>query len=141
MPPQWVRADELLATHRDLLILGGNRSSKTEYAARRVIKTLVEKPRAVAWCFQKDEDNSIEMQQPVVRKYIPEEWRNLKRGTVTSVNYTIANGFSEGRFVLPSESRCVFRNYKQDVEKIEGGEVDIIWCDELVPQSWLETLR
>lgn len=141
IPPHWKRADRLLEEHKDLLILGGNRSGKSEYAARRVVQTLIDKPGAVAWCFQKDDDNSIEMQQPQVRKYLPSEWRDLKRDKVTSVNYTVANGFSEGRFVLPNGSRCMFRNYRQEVDKIEGGEVDIIWADELVPQSWLETLR
>ena len=32
-------------------------------------------------------------------------------------------------------------NYAQDKKVIEGGEVDFIWCDELVPLDWIETLR
>jgi phage terminase large subunit-like protein len=34
-----------------------------------------------------------------------------------------------------------FRNYSQDISTIEGGEIDIAWCDELVPIDFLETLR
>jgi hypothetical protein len=32
-------------------------------------------------------------------------------------------------------------NYGQEKKVIEGGEPDLIWCDELVPQDWIETLR
>ena len=32
-------------------------------------------------------------------------------------------------------------NYAQKRDVIEGGEVDLIWCDELVPLDWIETLR
>jgi adenosyl cobinamide kinase/adenosyl cobinamide phosphate guanylyltransferase len=31
--------------------MGGNRSGKTEWAAKEVIKTLYSKPGAVVWCF------------------------------------------------------------------------------------------
>jgi phage terminase large subunit-like protein len=34
-----------------------------------------------------------------------------------------------------------FLNYAQDIKVVEGGEVDYVWCDELVPQNWLDTLR
>ena len=32
-------------------------------------------------------------------------------------------------------------NYSQEMRVIEGGEVDMIWADELVPLPWIETLR
>jgi phage terminase large subunit-like protein len=39
------------------------------------------------------------------------------------------------------QNQVWFLNYKQDIKVIEGGEVDYVWCDELVPQDWLDTLR
>jgi hypothetical protein len=52
IPPIWRRASELLDKHRELLVMGGNRSGKTEWAAKEVIKTMYSKPGAVVWCFQ-----------------------------------------------------------------------------------------
>ena len=45
--PHWKLADEQLADHSELLILGGNRSGKSEYCAKRVVQTLVKNPGAV----------------------------------------------------------------------------------------------
>jgi hypothetical protein len=140
-PDVWQLADSQWAVASELLILGGNRASKTEYAARAVVEALVAKPDARAWCFQTTNQNSISMQQPVVHKYIPQEWRNIKKGRIQNVSYTQKNGFSDNTFVLPNGSQCWFMNYEQDVSVIEGGELDIVWCDELVPLNWLDTLR
>jgi hypothetical protein len=38
--PAWAEAEQLLATHKDLLVLGGNRSSKSEWAATKVVEVL-----------------------------------------------------------------------------------------------------
>jgi len=57
------------------------------------------------------------------------------------LNYSRKNGFTDGSFILPNGSRCDFLNYTQSENTIEGREADLIWCDELVPQSWVETLR
>ena len=81
------------------------------------------------------------MQQPIVWKYVPLEYRDIPKGRVANVSYTQKNGFSENKFIFPNGSECIFRNYAQDVSVIEGGDVDLIWCDELVPLSWIETLR
>lgn len=137
----WKAVDEVWRESQDVLILGGNRSSKSEYAAHTVMGVLVEKPGARVWCFQSTNDNSVEMQQPYVYKYLPREWKELKRGRVQNVTYSVKGGFTEGTFVLPNASQCWFRSYADDIKTIEGGELDLIWCDELVPASWLETLR
>jgi phage terminase large subunit-like protein len=138
--PMWRRVDEALATGTNIaLIMGGNRSSKSEYAARKVMETLCASPGKRAWCFQTTGPNSIEMQQPYIYKYIPKEWKDAKKGKVTDISYRRKTGFSESTFILPNESQCWFRNYAQDIDTIEGGEVDIIWFDELVPLDWVET--
>lgn len=124
-----------------LLVMGGNRSGKSQYAARKVVDTLAHTAGKRAWCFQTTGPNSIEMQQPYIYNYLPPEWRNVKKGKITDVTYRRKTGFSENTFILPNESQCWFRNYAQDISTIEGGEIDIAWCDELVPLDWLETIR
>lgn len=141
IPPVWKRASELLEKHREILVMGGNRSGKTEWAAKEVIKTMYSKPGAVVWCFQTTAPNSIELQQPRIWKYMPPEWRNARKGQVTNITYSVKGGFTEAKFVAPNQSICIFRNYAQDPSTLEGGEIDFAWADELVPLDVLETLR
>lgn len=138
----WTLADRLLGQSDELLILGGNRSGKSEYCARQAVRALLSREKASVWCLHSTADSSIELQQPVVRRYLPPEWRNAgKRGQTTNVRWTDKGGFPDGVFVLPNGSRCRFLNYSMNVSVIEGGECDLIWCDELVPYEWVETLR
>ncbi len=141
IPPVWKRASELLEKHREILVMGGNRSGKTEWAAKEVIKTLYSKPGSVVWCFQTTAPNSVELQQPRIWKYMPPEWRNARKGAVTNITFSVKGGYTEGKFVTPQGSVCGFRNYAQDPSTLEGGEIDFAWCDELVPLDVLETLR
>jgi phage terminase large subunit-like protein len=140
-PEVWRRADEILDTERELLILGGNRSGKSSFAAKRMMKAMLDKPDGRFWCFQETAANSVEMQQPLLWKYMPPELRNTKKSRVTNISYGQKTGFAENSFVLPNGAQCFFRNYSQDVSTIEGGEVDGIWFDELVPLNFLETAR
>ncbi len=140
-PGHWAEVDEAAEKYRDILVLGGNRSGKSTWAGKFVMRLLAQKPDSRAWCFQTTNDNSISMQQPVLWDFMPAELRKAKRTQVTNISYTQKNGFSENTFVLPNRSQCWFRNYAQDIKTIEGGEVDVVWCDELVPLDWLETIR
>ena len=141
IPPVWKRASELLEKHREILVMGGNRSGKTEWAAKEVIKTMYSKPGSVVWTFQTTAPNSIELMQPRIWKYMPPEWRNARKSQVTNITYSVKGGFTESKFVAPNGSQCIFRNYAQDPSTIEGGEIDFAWADELVPLDVLETLR
>ena len=141
-PKSWERADKLMEEgFREILLLGGNRASKSEYGGYAAIRAMMSGPKKRVWCLQSTEPNSVEMQQPIVWKYVPLEFRDLPRGRVANVSYTQKNGFSENKFIFPNGSECIFRNYAQDVSVIEGGDCNLIWCDELVPLSWIETLR
>lgn len=140
----WERAEAQLAIPEvdELLILGGNRSSKSTYAAWKCMKTLVEKPGSQVWCFHTNRENSRSMQQPLIWNFFPLEWhQNHKSSAVHNVHFTQKNGFTEQSFVLPNGSQCWFKNYEQERDIIEGGAVDCVWCDELVPYDWIETLR
>jgi hypothetical protein len=138
----WQDARRLLEGHDELLVLGGNRAGKTEFAAKLAVETLLGTKGARVWCLHSSAQSSVGMQQPFIYRYLPPELRDIgKRGRVTNVSYTVKNGFSEATFVLPNGSQAWFMNYTQDVKVIEGGECDLIWCDELVPYDWVETLR
>jgi phage terminase large subunit-like protein len=140
-PEAWRRADQILDEHRELLILGGNRSGKSSYAAKRIMRSMLDKPDGRFWCFQETAANSVEMQQPLLWKYMPPELRHTKKSRITNISYGQKTGFAENSFVLPSGSQVWCRNYSQDVSTIEGGEVDGIWFDELVPLNFLDTAR
>ena len=140
-PESWADADTLLMDGNELLIMGGNRAGKTEYAAKRVMQLLCTRPNSRIWCLHTTSQTSIQMQQAVIWKYMPPEFKNAKKTKVTNIQYSQKNGFTDATFVLPNRSQCFFMNYGQEKKVIEGGEPDLIWCDELVPQDWIETLR
>ena len=121
--------------------MGGNRAGKTEWAAKKVMQILTSKPDARVWCLHTTSQSSIQMQQNVIWKYMPAELKTAKKTKITNISYSQKNGFSDNTFILPNKSQCFFMNYAQDKKVIEGGEVDFIWCDELVPLDWVETLR
>lgn len=140
-PSCWADADEILMSGTELLIMGGNRAGKTEYAAKRVMQLLCLRPESRIWCLHTTSQTSIQMQQAVIWKYMPPEFKTAKKTKVTNIQYSQKNGFTDATFVLPNRSQCFFMNYGQEKKVIEGGEPDLIWCDELVPPDWVETLR
>ena len=149
----WERADRELATHQELLIMGGNRSAKSEFCAKRVVQCLVNNPGTIIWCLTETSANSIQFQQKLLFKYLPKEFKTLGRGHVGYVVYSLRNGFTASKFSLPNRSECIFRNWSQDISTIEGGEIGSpqeavggsenigFWADELIPYSWLQTIR
>lgn len=152
--PAWSRADAAFASLREqfpkgvteLLILGGNRSGKSRYFARRAMQHLVNTPGAKVWCLQSTEAASIQNQQPYLWEYLPAEWKpaasgKLKKGAVANITYSQKGGFTENSFVLPNGSQCWFKFYSMEVTSIEGAELNFCWADELVTPDWLEALR
>lgn len=141
IPDHWEVANGEYAATQELLISGGNRAGKTLWAARRVVQTLLEKENASVLCCHTSHATSVTVQQPAIYNYLPVALRATKKGRIHYLNYSRKNGFTDGSFILPNGSRCDFLNYTQSENTIEGREADLIWCDELVPQSWVETLR
>lgn len=149
----WKVADEQLRDHAELLTLGGNRSGKTEWASKRVVQSLCANPGSIIWCFTATSQNSIAHQQASVYKYLPNEYKTLGRSRTYYVSFSQKNGFTSSSFILPNRSMCVFRNWSQNIETIEGGEIgspqDPIdgthnigcWFDEEVPLNFLSTVR
>lgn len=141
VPDHWELANEVWLECSEMLISGGNRAGKTLWAARRVVQTLIEKENCNVLCCHTSNATSVTVQQPAIYNYLPVALRATKKGKVHYLNYSRKNGFTDGSFILPNGSRCDFLNYTQSENTIEGREADLIWCDELVPQSWIDTLR
>lgn len=130
-----------------LLINGGNRGGKTHYASKRTMRVLRRKPEARAWCLHLTQEMSVEYQQALIYSYFPPQWKKDIRTKTTYIAHKQKTGFSENKFVLPAApgcnigSECIFKTYEQDITTIEGGNLDLWWCDELVPSDWVETLE
>lgn len=130
------------------LVLGGNRAGKSQWASNRVVRVLRLKDLARAWALHSTMPMSIQYQQPLLYHYLPPALKasDLKTKT-TYVAYKQKTGFSEQQFVLPPKAPglpgndCLFKTYDQDMATIEGGNLDIIWPDELVPSDWVETME
>ena len=141
----WEDADKALDDPGiDIVYLfGGNRGGKSRYVASRVVRAMVNSPRKSVWCCHSSNDSSIQVQQPDVHTYLPLQWKEQKRSvrSVVNVAFSQKNGFSNRTFVGPNGSQCWFKNYTQDLGTLEGTELDLIWMDELVPMSWITTLR
>ena len=153
--PAFVRLVESPAGEREaiadeLLILGGNRASKSDFAAWLTVREALRCPGAIIWCLQEDEANSLQMQQEPIWRYLPPELKalNNKRQPVAKIGYHPATGFVNNQLMLPHGTLIDFRFYSMKVRKIEGGNLGCptercigYWADELVPPDWVETLR
>ena len=140
-PEHWEQADKLREECSELVVLGGNRSGKSEYAAKAVVKTLVEYEDSNVICMHTTASTSVEQQQALVWKYLPKEWKTARKSRTTNLTYSVKNGFTEGSLVGPNGSKCFFRNYSQKAEGImEGSEWDLAWADALCPLEIIESL-
>jgi hypothetical protein len=150
--PIWQLADAMMTEFRkrfpkDVLIeldMGGNRASKTERRAKRLVENLVKNAGWKAWACQSTETASVQNQQNIIYKYLPTEWKpesgRLRHGAITKITYTQSGGFTENVFTCPNGSECRFKFYEMKVKNLEGAELDEAWCDELVPIDWIEAL-
>jgi len=142
-PPHWQMADDEFAKVDELLIMGGNRSGKSMYASKRVVKCLNDIPEANVLCMHTTASTSVEQQQQYIWNYIPSEWKQAKKGKVTNMTFSKKGGFTESCCVAPNGSRIFFRNYSQSLESgiLEGSEWDMVWADELIPADFVISLR
>jgi hypothetical protein len=125
-----------------LLILGANRSSKSEYAVKRCQLTLSDKPGSRVYAFHQSHPRSVRDQQPLFMKYMPAHYRKQTATMGEYIKWKLKTGFSDDGFITPILSECVFSNYSQDRDTaLEGIEADMIWDDELVPPDWVDTQK
>ena len=128
------------------LILGGNRSGKTEacamlcvavalsranWAARAFcennripLDVLPEKPGTV-WAVALDSGDSREYVRPAIAKYLPAmgcRWRNR-------------DGFGRAEVRLPGGGRILFMSCDAGRDGMQGSAVDLVWFDEEPPKQ------
>ncbi len=147
----WKDADDLLA--RDdveiLALWGGNRSSKSHYAASRISHAAEKFGNSTFVCLAEKEETSIATQQKLFWEYTSPRTKALngKRDPrhVYSVNYQPKTGFADRKIVLPNKSEIYFLMYGQVPSDYEGWEfgskdapVVCVWADESLPLEWLQ---
>lgn len=157
----WKDADELLKTCCDFLyVAGGKRASKSEWAAKRVVRSALKYPKGVIWCFQDNHPTSIATQQKLIWKFLPPHIKamngKLDRHRVTAVNYSVKNGFADGILVLPNRTAIHFLTYNSEVKDYQGWEIGApvlardldaeipnigAWADEDMTLKWLQTVQ
>lgn len=150
----WDKVVVTLGEDDEAMILGGNRSGKTEFAAWAVVKATVENPDSTIFCFAQNAKVSIRQQQAAVWRYLPVEYKRRINAEVANVNYSRKNGFTDGSFILPNGSQVIFLTYsqfQQDDTILEGAELGSrnpkwlnvgAWLDEyLGGPALIDTLR
>jgi len=151
-PEHWKDADVL--RNLDILFLiifGGNRAGKSEYAAKRIVQDAMEHPDSVLFCFHENEKASIGLQQKYIYRYLPKSIKALegKTHSVYKIKYTQANGFTDGKLVLPNRSEIYFLTYHQKPSDFEGLELGAKhtrgrlggWADESLTLPWFNMLK
>lgn len=123
---------------RFIMILGGNRGTKTDYTCKRAVQFMAHTNKARVWMFQLNRQMSIEVHHERVYKYLPPLWRAKRSG---ALNYNDKSGFTQDKAVLQNKSIITFKSYAMDMrDAVEGAEQDLIVEDELSPLEWHLTL-
>lgn len=153
-PPFWAAVDwamaELVCQPEnanavvEVLIQGGNRAGKTDYAAKRFIEALVLNDRWLCWAFHADQAASRSVQQRRSWNYMPPEHKpatgKLRKTVRARMNYNQESGFTENMFSLPNGAAAHYKFYSADVKGLEGDEPDFCWSDEEIPEEWVEAI-
>lgn len=148
----WKRAMDAIDTVRrespksipKILCMGGNGSSKSEFAAWYALKRMCEKPRTEVIMLCPSEKQARKVLMARSFKYLPAEWKpsatgKMKSGMTGNISYSEKMGFTENSFILPNGSSCTYFFYEDgDAKSLEGLELDVVIADEEVPLNWLE---
>lgn len=127
---------------RSLLILGGNRSGKTLFGARTMMKMLLAIRKARTWMFHTNHQQSVEYHHALMWQHLPKAWRRKVKSMVEYISWNQQMGFSSDKFVIQDGGENSFRNYSQDrTAAVEGGEPDAVFADETIAADWVETLE
>lgn len=156
-PDFWADVRQAMADQvKTVMLLGGNRSSKSRLCGKLTVEALVNHPGTLVVAVSEDETASIETQQRIIWHYIPPEIKaqcHNKRDSfgVWYLNYSEANGFSERKAVLPlpkgysgPPSKILFATYNENADDYEGLEFGHPtawtvgwWADENLRLNWL----
>ena len=142
--PHWEKADALISGEdatNELIVLGGNRSGKTIYGARTVVKAALENPGSTIFIFSQNAEVSVRQVQAAVYDWLPPDYRKTSRSKGHYVAYKRATGFSNSQMILPNESRLIWKTYSaysQDPSIIEGAELGSFEPNFINVGCWLD---
>lgn len=124
--PHWEYAEKALGKFRTLLLFGANRSGKTQFCARQVVRSAMGNPGTLIFCFSQNKEISVLVQQSAVYQWLPVEYKSRILSSVGNINYSFKNGFTDNVLVLPNGSKIIFKFYTQwlqDDTILEGMEL------------------
>jgi hypothetical protein len=124
--PHWDYADRAIAKFKTLLLFGANRSGKTQYCARLVVRSAIENAGSLIYCFSQNKEISVIVQQSAVYNWLPAEYKTRMLSSVGNINYSFKNGFTDNALVLPNGSKIIFKFYTQWIQDdtiLEGMEL------------------
>jgi hypothetical protein len=126
------------------LVSGAIRSGKTTLGGRIHNAHFFNTPAAWTWCFHSTEPSSETIQQPVVYKYLPVQFKttgvSLRKGKSQKMGYVEGHGFIGDKFTLMGRT-CEFLTYKMKIGDLQGSALTFVWADELIPKAFAETIR
>ncbi len=148
--PSWKDVQEAWTKYPILVLLGGNRSTKSTLASRLITWAAATIPESEVRCYHVTADRSIE-QQAMIYDALPVGIKNLptKKGISHSLQFSQKNGFTDSICILPpipgyrKGGSIKFGNYSQYAQNpqiTEGFKAHAIWADEECPQKMFETL-
>lgn len=137
---------------RSILLCGANRSSKSQYAAKRGMMMACRPMDENAHNDQREcvlgmhsmIKRSQMDQQGLFIQHMPADWREWKEGMGNRRDYSwiTKRYFHKGWYTLPNGRRLDFAAYSQNVRDVlEGKIVKFANLDERFPLDWLETLE
>lgn len=125
-----------------VLIMGANRSGKTDWASKMICRASILNDRHLVAIGSQLMSTSRKAQQSRIWNYLPIELRALngRREQLLYLNYKAQTGFSQNMLTLANGSSVRFVSYEADCKStFEGAEYDKIWLDEEFSAEWLET--
>jgi len=130
----------------EMLIMGANRSGKTDFASKLAMQFADEGKRRIVAGFQTLKTGKG-TQMKRLWHYMPAHFKErniaLKKASRIDehISYTEQNGFAGSKITFGNGSALDFVTYEMDVKAIEGSEYDFGWLDEEFPMEFLGTLR
>lgn len=124
--PHWEYADRSIEKFRTTVLFGSNRSGKTSYSSRLVVRCAVDNPNSLIYCFSQNKEISVLVQQSAIYNWLPAEYKRRMLSSVGNINYSFKNGFTDNTLVLPNGSKIIFKFYTQwlqDDTILEGMEL------------------
>lgn len=150
--PSWQLVMANWKKYPNIVILGGNRSSKSVLASRLCVWAAATIPGAEVHAYHVNQERSEGDQQRMVWEALPQAIKALPktRGQHLNLQYSQQNGFTKHVCILPPHSGAAkggaihfgnYKQYQQDAQIAEGYKAHLIWCDEECPQKFWETIQ